>query len=48
MARLIPNPETDRALTDPTHVWLHPDGTTTPASDEEIDEYFGDDERTLA
>lgn len=48
MARLIPNPDRDRALTDPTHVWKHRDGTMTPATDEEIDEHFEDDEPTLA
>lgn len=47
MPRLIPNPETDRALTDPAWVWLHPDGTITPATDEEVDELIDDDETTL-
>lgn len=48
MPTLIPNPERDRGLNDSTHVWLHRDGSTTLATQEEIDEEIEDDEPTLA
>ncbi|MCT1476511.1 hypothetical protein [Microbacterium sp. p3-SID336] len=46
MTYLVPTP--DAGLTDPSHSWRHPDGTITPASDDDIARLVEtDDERTL-
>lgn len=46
MSYLIPTP--DGGLTDPSHSWRHPDGTVTPASEEDIERLVEvDDEPTL-
>lgn len=37
----------DGGLTDPSHSWLHLDGSITPATEEEIAEHF-DDEPALS